>query len=63
KSHLFAFIDFIKELPDNGTQFQYILTLNEHNYFNEFKDFEKNEILANSIIKLTPNSKLLGQNF
>ncbi len=48
---------------DNQSNFQYILTLNEHNYFNEFNDFEKNEILANSIIELTPNSKLLGQDF
>ncbi len=63
KSHFFAFIKFIKELSDNGTQFQYILTLNEHNYYNEIEDFEKNEILANSIIELTPNSKLLGQDF
>jgi uncharacterized protein YydD (DUF2326 family) len=63
KSHFFAFIKFIEDLLEKGAKFQYILTLNEHNYFKEIKDFEKDKIITNSIIQLTPNSKLLNQAF
>src|SRR5690606_26760595 len=63
KSHFFAFIKYIDELLANNIDFQYILTLNDHDFLNEDQNFKENKILANSIIKLTPQETLLGKEF
>ncbi|MDP2302719.1 MAG: DUF2326 domain-containing protein [Ignavibacteria bacterium] len=63
KTHFFAFVSFIDELIANNTKFQYILTLNDHDYFDEIKDFRLNKIIANTIIQLTPSKPLLGRDF
>ena len=63
KTHFFAFVSFIDEQIANNTKFQYILTLNDHDYFDEIKDFRLNKIIANTIIQLTPSKPLLGRDF
>lgn len=63
KSHFFAFINFIQELLDNKYQFQYILTLNDHDFLDDIKDFRESTISSNCIIKLTPKKNFLGSGF
>ena len=63
KSHFFAFIKYIDELLAKDIEFQYILTLNDHDFLSEDPNFKKEKILANSIIKLTPQKTLLGKEF
>lgn len=63
KSHFFAFIKYIDELLAKDTEFQYILTLNDHDFLDEVENFKQNKILDNSIIKLTPQKTLLGKEF
>ena len=63
KSHFFAFIKYIDELLAKDTEFQYILTLNDHDFLNEDPNFKEKKIIANSIIKLTPQKTLLGKEF
>lgn len=63
KDHFFEFIKYIHELLDNKYEFQYILTLNDHDYFDEIKDFRQHNIDANTIIELTPTHTLFGKNF
>jgi uncharacterized protein YydD (DUF2326 family) len=63
KSHFFAFIKYIDELLAKDTEFQYILTLNDHDFLDEVENFKQNKILDNSIIKLTPQKTLLGKAF
>jgi len=63
KDHFFAFINFMQELLENNYRFQYILTLNDHDFLDERKDFRKDKIVANTIIELTPTNTLFGMNF
>ena len=63
KSHFFAFISFIEELLAKDNNFQYILTLNEHDFLDEIKDYKKEKIINNAVIELTPDKTLLSRNF
>lgn len=63
QSHFFAFIKYIDEMLAKNSDFQYILTLNDHDFLNEDPNFKEEIIIANSIIKLTPQKTLLGKEF
>ena len=63
KSHFFAFIKYIDELLAKDIEFQYILTLNDHDFLDEVENFKQNKILDNTIIKLTPQKTLLRKEF
>lgn len=63
KSHFLAFITYIEDLLTNGFKFQYILTLNEHDFLEELPSFKEEKIIKNSVIKLTPKKILFGDDF
>ncbi len=63
KSHFFAFINFLKEMLDKNLQFQYILTLNDHDFLDDIEGFRENTISANCIIELSPSKNFLGAKF
>ncbi len=44
-------------------KFQYILTLNEHGYFDETQGFKKEKIIDKAVIELTPERPLLGKKY
>lgn len=63
KSHFLAFITFIEDLLAKDYKFQYILTLNEHDFLEELPSFKEEKIIKNSVIKLTPKKTLFGSEF
>lgn len=62
-THFSAFLKLWEDLLENKQQFQYILTLNDHNYFNDKAEL-KEKFFNDFVIKeLTPNNLLFGESF
>ena len=62
-THFSAFLKLWEDLLENKQQFQYILTLNDHNFFNDKHELKKKFFNDYVIKELTPNKLLFGEKF